>query len=175
MELCAMAVRQHTHDQSVLQHPAAGIPQTHAECAAAMPPVKDGVPQSKLIFLGGHLCLQLTPSKPDANDECAISRSWVFSSSLHGQKIRLGFGSVSEITLERARAKVDRLQEDVDNGIDPQEQRREKKAAYLRNRDARKVDVKTFQVCAAEFLEVHKPEWSAIHYEQCERTLRPRL
>jgi hypothetical protein len=115
------------------------IPRTHAECEAALPPVNSaGIPQNKLIFLGGGLCLQLSPSRPDANGDCAISRSWVYSYSMDGRKRRMGLGSISELTLEKARVKVDRLQEDVANGIDPLEQKRDEKDAREQKRAARK-------------------------------------
>lgn len=67
-----------------------------------------------------HLCVRVTP---------AGAKSFVFSSKLHGSRLRMTIGAPEDWTIEAAREEARRLQVVVDRGDDPREIDRAKRAA----------------------------------------------
>jgi hypothetical protein len=61
------------------------------------------------------------------------SRSWVFRYMLKGRPRYLGLGSVSDISLAKARGLANRARELSRQGIDPIDQRKEERAAAERS------------------------------------------
>jgi hypothetical protein len=70
----------------------------------------------------------------------------------------MGLGSVSELSLEAARHEAYTNQKLVDAKVDSKAQRDEERKERDHKREERKTGKKTFQVCAEEYLAVHKRE-----------------
>jgi hypothetical protein len=130
---------------------------TQLDCERADATIKDGRPRARLLTLGGGLCLQITPGKLREDGSYALSKSWLFSYSLDGKAHRIGLGPFDRLPLDRARVKALALQEQVEQKIDPLEQREQQRRERERQRDARKAGVKTFRQCAEAYMAVHKP------------------
>jgi integrase len=58
-------------------------------------------------------------------------KSWHFRFTWLGKQVRISFGTYPDTGLKEARARRDKAREDVSNGIDPRNSRREKKAGMI--------------------------------------------
>ena len=85
---------------------------TQLDCERADATIKDGRPRARLLTLGSY----------------ALSKSWLFSYSLDGKAHRIGLGPFDRLPLDRARVKALALQEQVEQKIDPLEQREQQRA-----------------------------------------------
>jgi hypothetical protein len=88
-------------------------------------------------------------------------RSWVFRYSFKGRPREMGLGSVDRVSIEDARADVERWREVLRKGDDP---------IKVRNRNRGRDQ--TFQTVAEIFLATHEQAWSnATHRHQWHVTL----
>lgn len=104
------------------------------------------------------------------------SKSWIFRYQVAGRRREMGLGSLSELSVAKARAEAETLRELTASGIDPLEQR--KQAAIERARQAAEEsqraaqEANTFAVVAADYIKAHSPGWrSDKHAGQWTRTL----
>ena len=108
---------------------------------------------------GGGLWLQLTPTG---------ARSWVFRYTLQGRQKVLGLGATHTITLQEAREKARKLRQQLLDGIDPGEARKQAKAASALAK-AKRI---SFDEVVAAFIASKKHEWTnPKHTAQWESTL----
>lgn len=110
---------------------------------------------------GGGLYLQVSPAK---------TKSWIFRYALDGRSREMGLGPFPETTLARAREKAGEARSLLkDQGKDPIEERRARKAAEAAER-ARRV---TFEDAATKYINGHKAGWkNAKHGDQWNNTLK---
>jgi hypothetical protein len=90
------------------------------------------------------------------------ARTWVLRIVIGDRRRDMGLGGFPDVTLSTARDKARAVRELVEKGIDPILQRQQAKS-LLR---AQQAAAKTFAVCAREFVEVKRPEWSNPKHEQ---------
>ena len=100
---------------------------------------------------GGGLSLRVMPSG---------AKYWQFRYRHGGRETILQLGSYPEISLERARAEHARHRDVLRHGRDPVTARRVEKAQI------RKAAGETFSAVADEWLEYHRPTWTAVHHER---------
>jgi len=62
-------------------------------------------------------------------------KSWHFRFTWLGKQARISFGTYPETGLKEARSRRDEAREDVAQGVDPRESRREKKARMIEAND----------------------------------------
>jgi len=111
---------------------------------------------------GGNLYLEITSG---AEGPC---RSWLFAYQLHHRRRWMGLGATHTVSLAEARAKARALRQQLIEGIDPLEAKRERTRAAI----AAAAKAVTFQECAASYITLHGDGWSAKHHEQWEASLR---
>ena len=96
----------------------------------------------------------------------ADSRSWILRTTIGGRRKEIGLGGFPDVTLELARQKARELREQINQGIDPATQRRDRREA-LRAAEAKRL---TFRKGAEQFIErkqvefrskKHAAQWSA--------------
>lgn len=108
---------------------------------------------------GGGLYLQVSRSG---------SKSWIYRFMMNRKVRDMGLGSVLDFTLAEAREKARDCRRLVHEGIDPIEERNERR----HNNVARQNSSRTFKDCAEEYLRVHSPAWkNKKHIQQWENTL----
>lgn len=96
------------------------------------------------------------------------SRSWVYRYRINGRSREMGLGSLLDVSLAEANAKVTGLRAFVGQGIDPLEQRQVEKDAQLVEKTKRV----TFSKCAEAFIAAHRVGWkNPKHAQQWENTL----
>ncbi len=123
---------------------------------------KDGKPIPKLIADGGGLYLRTAP----AGD--GVSRSWVFKFKLAGKMREMGIGAYPVVTLAEARERAVALRKQVEQGIDPIEQRKASQAAAQQPEKR----VVTFGDAAKAFIDGKAAGWSnPKHVDQWRNTL----
>lgn len=114
-----------------------------------------------LHFVGGVAGLALQATATGA-------RSWILRIRIAGKPREMGLGGYPTVTLAGARERARELRLLVDQGIDPVEDRRIKKAAQR----AERAKAVTFQWCAEQFIEAKSAEWkNAKHAAQWTATL----
>lgn len=77
-------------------------------------------------------------------------KSWHFRFTWLGKQARISFGTYPDTGLKEARARRDQAREDIANGIDPRESRKEKKAGLI------EANTRTFRKIYDEWLEFRK-------------------
>ena len=108
---------------------------------------------------GGGLYLQVSRSG---------SKSWVFRYMLNHRSRDMGLGSLHDVSLEQARTKAKRCRALLDLKEDPILHRQ----AADQDRALKAASAKTFDECAAAFIETHRAAWkNAKHAAQWENTL----
>ena len=101
-----------------------------------------------------HLAVRVTP---------AGVKSFVFASKLGKTPLRVTLGSVDVWGLDDARAEARRLQTQVDQGIDPRQEKAERIAATEAKREeARRVEAPALDAWT-DYLKARKAKWSALH------------
>lgn len=109
---------------------------------------------------GAGLCLQV--SKTGA-------KSWVFKYTRNGKSREMGLGSLLALPPDAARRLADEARLQLASGIDPIEKRRVDTAAATLAANS----VRTFALCAADYIEAHRSGWkNAKHISQWENTIR---
>jgi integrase len=95
-------------------------------------------------------------------------RSWIFRYQLNGRRREMGLGSYPLIGLADARERTRAARQDVKEGRDPIEARKEAQAAAT----LAAARAMTFRACAEQYIEAHKAGWrSPIHAAQWPSTL----
>ncbi|TPM32959.1 site-specific integrase [Mesorhizobium sp. B2-3-5] len=117
---------------------------------------------------GGGLYLQVTKSTSKKASEGDVTKSWLFRFMLAGKARSMGLGDLQTFNLKEARERAREARQKVTDGIDPIEQRNEKKAA-VRAEDAKRV---TFKQASERYIAAKKAGWkNAKHAEQWTNTL----
>jgi integrase len=114
-----------------------------------------------LHFVGGvdGLALQVSPSG---------ARSWILRKMISGKRRDMGLGGFPDVPLAQAREKTRQIREQVDQGMDPIEDRRAKQAALAAERSKRV----TFAQCVDAYLDAHGDSWkNSKHRQQWQNTL----
>ena len=117
-------------------------PLSATEVEKARPDVK-----TKFLFDGGGLYLEITPKG---------KKLWRFKYRVSGKPKLLSFGSYPDISLAEARKRRQDARNNVANGVDPSEVRKEAKKAQA-------VEETTFEVVAKEWFAKNEPVWSTSH------------
>ena len=95
--------------------------------------------------------------------------SWLFRYMDHGKAKSVGLGAYPGTSLKVAREKAQSMREARSNGIDPAVAKRQE----IREQQLQQAKAKTFETCAAEFIEFSKPAWkNAKHAQQWTNTLK---
>lgn len=114
-----------------------------------------------MYFVGGVDGLALQVSGAGA-------RSWILRKMIAGKRRDMGLGGFPDVTLAGAREKARQIRELVDQGIDPIEDRRAKRAALA----AERAKAMTFAQCVTAYLDAHGDSWkNAKHRQQWANTL----
>jgi integrase len=103
---------------------------------------------------GGGLYLLVTKRK---------TKLWRLKYRLNGKEKLLALGAYPAITLSRARELREKYKQDIANGIDPNEIKKEKKAQL---KDDELKSLNTFENIAIERLEKQKDTYSESHYKR---------
>src|SRR5262245_61761132 len=115
-----------------------------------------------LLHDGSGLYLQLMRSV--SGD--AINKSWLFKFELHGKRREMGLGSLQDFTLAEARQRHRALRQQVSDGIDPLEERRQRDA----ERAAEAAKTMTFRDCFKACLASHEGSWRNAEHRRQWRT-----
>lgn len=97
---------------------------------------------------GGGLYLQVTGDDGDA-------KSWIFRYKRGGKEREMGLGSVKTFSLAEARARAKVARQQLDDGLDPIEERR--KAFQAAALEA--VKAMTFEAAAKSYIKAHQASW----------------
>ncbi|TRC91135.1 DUF4102 domain-containing protein [Mesorhizobium sp. WSM4310] len=117
---------------------------------------------------GGGLYLQVAKSTSKKAGEGDVTKSWLFRFMLAGKPRYMGLGDAQTFNLKEARERAREARQKVTDGIDPIEQRNERKAA-LRAEDAKRI---TFKQASERYIAAHSPGWkNAKHADQWKNTL----
>ncbi|NMG73708.1 tyrosine-type recombinase/integrase [Aromatoleum diolicum] len=93
----------------------------------------------------------------------AGAKSFIFESKLSRRTVRVTIGDVRAWNLDDARAEARRLQTQIDQGIDPRQERAERiAAAEAKREEARRVEAPALEAWGA-YVEARKAKWSAHH------------
>jgi integrase len=96
------------------------------------------------------------------------ARSWVLRVMVAGKRRDMGLGGFPDVTVAQAREKARAAREQIDQGQDPIEARKQARSAVLAARAANK----TFEQCVEGFMEARKSEWrNPKHRQQWQNTL----
>lgn len=90
--------------------------------------------------------------------------AFVFQSEIDGKAVRIVIGSPSVWSIHDARERARELQRQIDEGQDPRELARERKAAQEAKRQQEQVQAVTVGEVWAAYLEQRKPFWGELHY-----------
>ncbi|MCP5346214.1 MAG: tyrosine-type recombinase/integrase [Gammaproteobacteria bacterium] len=128
---------------------------------------------SRLLEPGWHavggvpgLLLQIREA---ASSRGQISRSWILRVRVGSVRQHIGLGPYPEVSLAAARQKARSIREDVRNGIDPLQHRKDIKARLVAERAKRK----TFEECAEAYMDAHSSDYrNDKHRKQWASTLR---
>jgi Arm DNA-binding domain/Phage integrase central domain len=85
------------------------------------------------------------------------TRSWVYRFMLHGRQREMGLGSVATFSLVEARERARQCRQLVHDGIDPIEQRRDKKEAS---------GAVTLKEASEEYYRLHSQAWGSDRHRQ---------
>ncbi|SEQ01499.1 Phage integrase family protein [Ectothiorhodospira magna] len=97
--------------------------------------------------------------------------SYVFQRKLGGQTIRLSIGDRETWTLAEARAEAKRLSALVDQGIDPRQEKAQRKAEADQARQEQARAVVTLGDAWDAYVEARKADWSESHREDHDRAM----
>jgi integrase len=99
-----------------------------------------------------------------------IRRTWVFRYYLKGQEIQIGLGSFNKgVTLDAARKQAVGLRQQINEGLDPAQVKKQQKAEY---KIVKNVRASTFKEVAQTFYDNHHHKWrNAKHAAQFLSTL----
>src|SRR5271166_2386107 len=111
---------------------------------------------------GGNLFLEITQG---AEGAC---RSWLFQYQLHHRRRFMGLGPTHTVSLSEARAKARSLRQQLIDGVDPLEAKRERVRAAI----AAAAKATTFEQCANSYIKLHGDGWSAKHLRDWQGSLR---
>lgn len=120
--------------------------------------VKQAKPEKKVrkIFDGGGLYLEVTPKG---------GKYWRYKYRFQGREKRISMGVFPRVSLKEARQKRDEARRQLDNGIDPGELRKQKKASGEENTK------NSFEVVGREWFAKHAPNWAQSHASKIIRRL----
>lgn len=95
------------------------------------------------------------------------SKSWIYRFMIKGNAREMGLGSVTDISLARARAYADENRMLVKEGIDPIARRNKTREENIKTNS-----IPTFQECAEKYIRTHSPSWSSmLHINQWKNSL----
>lgn len=103
--------------------------------------------KSALISDGGGLYISQTKS-----GTC----SWLFRVMVSGESYTFGLGGIPKVSLKIAREKAQQIRDNLANGIDPSQVKKN----IERQQDVARSKSKTFSTCAAEYIEMQAPSWT---------------
>lgn len=103
--------------------------------------------KAALVGDGGGLYLSVTK---------AGSASWLFRYMVAGKAHAIGLGGYPKVSLKFARAKAQEVRDSLAQGIDPSLAKKE----VARQQKIATAKAKTFDVCAAEYIELQRPMWA---------------
>jgi integrase len=111
------------------------------------------------------LLLQVTVSKTTEQ----LRRSWLLRTVWGGKRIDVGLGSYPTVTVGMARDRARSKLEEIAQGKDPREERRQRRATLIAEQAAKI----TFRDCAERYIEAHQAGWkNPKHPDQWRNTLR---
>jgi len=118
---------------------------------------------------GAGLYLQVSESNSDPDE---FNRSWAFLYERHGQRHAVGLGPSHSLSLAEARAKARGLRQQLLDGIDPLNAKREREREAMQKIAAASAVV-TFTKATEMYLDAHGGKWgNSKHAKQWETTLR---
>jgi integrase len=111
---------------------------------------------------GLHLAVTLS-------NDGGINRSWSFKYELNGQRREIGMGPLYDVPLAVARERAKAFRDQLREGIDPLDAKRERERALVIARGK----LVTFQQDAEAYIALHAAEWkSEVHAKQWPASLR---
>lgn len=116
---------------------------------------KTGKPYNALHSVGGvsGLLLQVTPTG---------AKSWVYRTRIGGKRRSIGLGGFPDVPLAQARDKAREMRDKIADGIDPVEERNEKRRQLIADR----LSNKTFADAMAEYISMKSKEWKNPRHAQ---------
>lgn len=108
-----------------------------------------GTPNAKSALVGDGAGLYLSIVK-------AGSASWLFRYMVAGKAHTIGLGGYPKVGLKFARAKAQEVRDSLAQGIDPSLAKKE----VARQQKIAAAKAKTFDACAAEYIELQRPMWA---------------
>jgi integrase len=112
---------------------------------------------------GGGLYLQV------AKGDDGVTKAWLFRYMINGRARQMGLGPVDDVPLKNAREKALRCRQSLLDGIDPIDERRERRMR-VRAEAAKSI---TFEDCAERYITSHAAGWrNQKHTAQWRATLR---
>lgn len=108
-----------------------------------------GTPNAKSALVGDGSGLYLSVVKTG-------SASWLFRYMVAGKAHTIGLGGYPKVGLKFARAKAQEVRDSLAQGIDPSLAKKE----VARQQKIAMAKAKTFDVCAAEYIELQRPMWA---------------
>lgn len=95
-------------------------------------------------------------------------RSWILRTKVGDKRREIGLGGFPDVSLADARIKARAVRDDISNGLDPVEKKREAKSELKTAQSL----AKTFKECAASYIDTHKAGWrNEKHAQQWTATL----
>src|SRR5690606_17095228 len=89
----------------------------------------------------------------------------IFESKLHGKNIRITIGSPQAWPLKKAQTEAARLKVMIDQGIDPRQIERKKRALADAEKQKERLEKITLGDAWIEYIEERRPLWSERHYQ----------
>jgi integrase len=108
-----------------------------------------GTPNAKSALVGDGSGLYLSIVK-------AGSASWLFRYMVAGKAHTIGLGGYPKVGLKFARAKAQEVRDSLAQGVDPSLAKKE----VARQQKIAAAKAKTFDSCAAEYIELQRPMWA---------------
>jgi integrase len=125
----------------------------------ALKAAKENEGKSALIGDGGGLYLSVAKTG---------SASWLFRYMVLGKAHAVGLGGYPKVSLKIARIKAQELRDSLAHGIDPAFAKHEK----VRQQKIERSKAKTFEECAAQYIELQRPQWrNPKHAQQWSNTV----
>lgn len=93
------------------------------------------------------------------------AKSYIFESKLHGKNIRITIGSPQAWPLKKAQTEAARLKVMIDQGIDPRQIERKKRALADAEKQKERLEKITLGDAWIEYIEERRPLWSERHYQ----------
>ena len=91
------------------------------------------------------------------------SKNWIFRYTLAGKRPEIGLGGYPTVSLASARIEASKLNEMVQQGIDPKEEKLKKQSSLKTEREKREIEsnLVTFSQVAREVYLIKRPEWKS--------------